>query len=258
MIPVKEYAPNRDKMANYIRQAKDRGCRLVIFPERALHFTTDVPLAEVEAAIDHLRIVSDEANIYSVICSWRHDGVKPHNQFVVADPDGKIIHTYNKIWSDDRFTEAPGLFAVDGVLCCGTICADRWVRSVEELPAMAGAKILIECSNNYDNEWIDELGWYWYVPRALRNNAFVIFSNTSADSYMRPADLPGHGHTAVVAPDGRLLAAAGDVGERLLVVNLDLAEASQSSALPGVLGYWCCDSGPDGPAARGSRAAARQ
>jgi len=230
MIPVKEYASNRDKMANYIRQAKDQGCRLVIFPERALHFKEDVPLAEVEAAIDHLRTVSDEADIYSVICSWRHDGVKPHNQLVVADPDGRIIHTYNKIWSDDRFTEAPGLFSVDGVLCCGTICADRWVRSVEELPAMAGAKILIECSNNYDNEWIDELGWYWYVPRALRNEAFVIFSNTSANSYMRPADLPGHGHSAVVAPDGRLLAAAGDAGERLLVVNLDLKEATLGEA----------------------------
>ena len=73
--------------------------------------------------------------------------MKPHNQLVVADPDGKIIHTYNKIWSDDRFTEAPGLFSVDGVLCCGTTCADRWVRSVEVLPAMAGAKIIIECSS---------------------------------------------------------------------------------------------------------------
>jgi predicted amidohydrolase len=58
----------------------------------------------------------------------------------------------------------------------------------------------------------------------------VILSNTSANSYMRPADLPGHGHSAVVAPDGKLLAAAGDVGERLLVVNLDLTQATLGEA----------------------------
>jgi predicted amidohydrolase len=47
---------------------------------------------------------------------------------------------------------------------------------------------------------------------------------------MRPADLPGHGHTAVIAPDGRRLAAAGDKGERLLVVELDLSQAGGGEA----------------------------
>jgi predicted amidohydrolase len=230
MAPVDEYQANRDKMADFIRQAKAEGCRAVIFPERALYFTEQTPIKEIDAALDDLRVVVDECDLYGVICCWRHDGVKPFNQLIVVDPDGKVLQTYNKLWSDPRFTKAPGIFKIDGVPCAAAICADRWIRSVEELPVMAGAKVLIECSNNFDNEWIDDLGWYWYIPRALRNDVYVVFSNTSADSYQRPYRIPGHGHSAVIAPDGSLLAAAAGESDRMLVTELDLSKATGEEA----------------------------
>ena len=63
---------------------------------------------------------------------------------------------------------------------------------------MDGARVLIECSNNFANEWLPELEWFWYVPRALRNGCYVLLVNSA-----RKRDLPGHGHSAVIAPDGR-------------------------------------------------------
>ncbi|MBI3464042.1 MAG: hypothetical protein HY000_13435 [Planctomycetes bacterium] len=133
------------------------------------------------------------------------------------------------MWSDRRFNDAPGLFHVDGIPCAATICADRWIRSVEELPAAAGAKILIEISNNYGDEWIPDLGWYWNVPRALRNEVYVLFANTAREN--RATGNVGHGHTAAIAPDGSLLAAAGEESDKLLIADLDLSQATGREAI---------------------------
>src|SRR4029450_9184743 len=47
--------PNRDKIGAFIHQAKDRGCRVVVFPEAALYWPPNTPNAEIDAAVDALR-----------------------------------------------------------------------------------------------------------------------------------------------------------------------------------------------------------
>jgi predicted amidohydrolase len=223
-------AANRDKIASFIRQAKDRGCRVVVFPETALYWPPITTKAEIDAAVDTLRQAVDESDIYALIGGLyrRDDKEKPYERLLVIDPSGRIIQAYNKMWHDERFNECPGLFEIDGVPCAAALCADRWIRSVEELPAVAGAKILFECSNNYANEWLPELGHYWCVPRAIRNEVFVVFANTASDD--RGQLTPGHGHSAVIDPHGRLLTSAGEESDKLLVAELDLSQASRGEA----------------------------
>ena len=119
-----------------------------------------------------------------------------------------MLQTYHKLY-DVRPNRVPGLFAIDGIPCSAIICADRWIRGVEDLPAVAGARILFECSNNYPAEWIPEQGWYWYVPRALRNGAYVAFVNTSSHLQANGA-IHGHGHSALFRPDGSAVVAGDD------------------------------------------------
>src|SRR5262245_18562633 len=155
---------NRDKIIRFIREAKQRDCRVVVFPETALYWPQATPQAEIDAAVETLRQAVDANDIYALIGGLykRNEKEKPFERLVVIDPEGRILQTYNKMWHDARFNDCPGVFSIDGVPCAAALCADRWIRSVEELPAMAGAKILFECSNNYDNEWLPDLGWYWY------------------------------------------------------------------------------------------------
>jgi len=68
-----------------------------------------------------------------------------------------------------------------GVPCDAAICADRWLRGVNELPVLQCAKILFECSNCYADEWRPESRRYWYVPRAVRNQVYVVFADTSKE-----------------------------------------------------------------------------
>jgi len=226
-----QLAQNRDKIAGFIGQAKGRGCRVVVFPETALYWPPETTRSQIDAAVAELQRVVAQHDVYALIGGpyKRDEAEKPFERLLVIDPRGRIIQSYNKMWSDRRFNDAPGLFHIDGIPCAATICADRWIRSVEELPAAAGAKVLFECSNNYDNEWIADLGWYWYVPRALRNEVFVLFANTAREN--RATRTLGHGHSAVIAPDGSLLASAAEESDTLIVTVLDLSRATGGEAM---------------------------
>jgi predicted amidohydrolase len=176
-----DLAANRDKMVRFVAAAKARGCRVVVFPETALYSDPATPKATIAAAFDAVRRAAADHAVYVLACgrSVRNDGEKPNERLLVVGPDGRVLQTYDKLWSDARFNDCPGPFPIDGIPCSAAICADRWIRGVEELPA---AQILFECSNNYANEWLPDLGWYWYAPRAVRNQAFVVFANTPREN----------------------------------------------------------------------------
>jgi predicted amidohydrolase len=226
-----DLATNRDKIIRFVRQAKVKGCRVVVFPETALYSPPESAKAEIDAAVAAVQQAASANNIYVIFCvKYKRTGTdRPFERLLVVNPEGRVIHSYDKLWSDARFNGVPGPFAIDGIPCCAAICADRWIRGVEELPALKEAKILFECSNNYANEWIEDLGWYWYVPRARRNQAYVVFANTAREN--RGEGKEGHGHSAVIAPDGSLVTSAGEESDRLLVAALDLSKAARTQAV---------------------------
>ncbi len=90
------------------------------------------------------------------------------------------------------------------------------------------------------------LGWYWYVPRALRNNVWVIFANSGSG--------PGksaHGHSAIIAPDGRIVASVPDDRETMIVADIDPTLATRAEALarsqhPALRPFWEAKK-PDAP-----------
>lgn len=239
---------NRDKIIHFVHEARARGCRLLVTQEGALYSAPDTPKAQIDAAVHAVRAAAAESGIYVILCLFYRltdDAAHLHNRLLVIAPDGGIIHCYDKIWGDARFASIPGPFLIDEVLCCAAICADRQVRGVEELPAFAGARILFECSGNFAREWIPDLQYFWYVPRAVRNGAYVILANMPRGKpEMFALGLgPGHGHSAVIAPDGTLVAGLGDENDRLLVATIDparatLAEAERRHAHPIFRRFW--------------------
>ncbi len=225
---------NLDKILRFVSKAKAAGCRVLVTPEEALHSPPDTRRTDIDAAVHAVQTSAGENDTY-VILGLRYrltDAEPQHCRQLTIGPDGSVVQCYDKLYGDARFAKVPGIFPIDGIACCTAICADRWIRGVEELPAFAGAQILFECSNNYACEWISDLGWYWYVPRALRNGCYVVFCNAP---WHRPgiADAgfgPGHGHSAVVAPDGSFVAAAGGEPDELLVAAVDLSQATRAEA----------------------------
>ena len=212
-----DLAANRDKIARFIHRAAAARCRLVVFPEGALWSPSDTAAADIERAADDLREAARAAGIFVVtgLMHRRADDAPPHQRLLAIAPDGTVLQTYDKIWGDPLANDVPGIFQIDGIRCGAAICADRWARGIEELPAFDGAQLLIEVSCNWLREWVADLDHFWCAPRARRTGAYVVFSNASRSLGGRP----GHGHSAVFAPDGRRLAHAVDDPDRLLAAN---------------------------------------
>jgi predicted amidohydrolase len=233
------FAENRDKIVQFVKKAKSQGCRLAVFPEAALTGPPEAEVSEINDAVSSIKKAADELDIYVMFgCAKTkkaEDGraLFAGNWMLVIDPEGREVLNYKKLF-DVPTAKMPDPFYVDGVPCSAMICADRWLRGVEELPVMRGAKIVFELSHNHDTEWVSELQWYWYVPRAIRNNTYVVFANT-ADPLQpsgRPAYLyPAHGHSTVIQPDGTRLLSAGGEPDQLLVANIDVSKASRQQAL---------------------------
>ena len=218
---------NTAKIVDFVARAASQRCGAVVLPEGALDWEPGTPRPAIDDAIDTIRQAAVRNRIHVIAGTMykRFEGDAPFNLLVTFAPDGTRLEPYHKVWRDERAVELPRPVEIDGVRCAMSICADRWVRAVEELPAIDGAQVLIECSNNFANEWLPELEWFWYVPRAMRNGCYVLFANTTG----KP-ELPGHGHSAAIAPDGSVVAALGGEVDQLLVCDLDPARATLQSA----------------------------
>lgn len=213
---------NLAKILLFIRKGADQGCRVVVFPEGALSGASTGEAAEMERALADIRKTTASEGIYVVLGGQSsRPGRRPQNWMMTLDPAGREILRYDKLY-DEPTSGMPHVFSIDGSSSSAIICADRWLRGIEELPIMNGAEISFELSDNFESEWVPALAWYWYVPRALRNGVYVLFANTAGHGK--------HGHSAVIGPDGAVIAAASGNAEELVTAIIDPAKASRAEA----------------------------
>ena len=159
-----------------------RRCPAGHFPRGGARLTLGHALAEYRLAVQAVGKAAGENNVYVVAPSRfvPQGQSKHHNQLYVFSPQGETLLVYDKVWHARQY-DAPRMVSVDGVLCSFMICARPLVEACRGSSAGDGWQdILIECSGNYDTEWLPSLEWYWYVPRAIRNTAYVILSNRAA------------------------------------------------------------------------------
>ncbi len=220
-----DLATNYQKMAIWVEKASQQGARVVVFPEGAL-WSGKEDLPKLALYREKLAALAAEKQIYIIFGeSIPGSGSKQVQAARVLDPRGKEVFHYVKHY-DVPSEKLPGIFAIDDTSASMIICADRWLRTVEELPIQLGAKISFELSANFQEEWVPLLGWYWYVSRAIRNNVWVVFVNSAHN-----VDCPGHGHSAVIAPDGSVVAMLPDNREDMLLCDVHPEVATRTEAL---------------------------
>ena len=228
---------NRERILSGIAQTAARGVRVAVFPEGVLRGEGGDDQAVVDDAVAAVRRAARESNVYVMFGGYTY---LPHlkkaaNWMLVVGPDGRDVFRYEKLYDNHR-AAMPGVFMIDGIPCNAMICADRWLRGVEEIPIQQGAQISFELSCNFASEWVAPFQWYWYVPRALRNNVWVVFANTGnrvsgvPDNLSAPREFR-HGHSAIIAPDGRITAAARNDAEAIVVAELHVSRATRAEAM---------------------------
>jgi predicted amidohydrolase len=226
-------AENRDRIIQGIAQASEKQARVAVFPERALTGMGADQQQNIDQAVEAIRQAAQKHTLYVVsgAHTWLPSIKRNGNWMFAIGPDGRELLRYEKLYDNHR-AKMPGVFLIDNVPCSTAICADRWLRGVVEIPIQQGSQIFFELSNNYACEWVEPYGWYWNAPLARRNTVWSIFCNSGNEVSGKVAspDHLKHGHSAILAPDGRLVAGTSNDAEEIVIADIDPTQATRDMA----------------------------
>jgi NAD+ synthetase len=241
----------------YLDRAREAGAELVVFPELTLcgYPPRDLLHQEgfIEACQEQVRIVGrDGSHGVTVVFGTPllSDPERPelgNSNSLVVWRNGKYIERYDKrllpnydVFDEDRYFR-PGrratVIRVNGVRVGLSVCEDLWkgedigyssrymdhVDPVAEL-VEAGAEVIVNASASpfvlHKGIRHREL----LAEHATRHGVFVASVNLVGGN----DDLVFDGHSAVIAPDGSLVAAANGFEENLLVYDIQPAKPGEN------------------------------
>lgn len=237
MHPVPfDVAANLETIAGLARAAAAAGARLLVLPETATtgYFISDrlAGLAEPEDGPTAARLaaLAGETGLHLACGMALAEGEKFYDAQLLFGPDGRRLATYRKahLFAAEREWYAAGdtPMVVDtalgriGMTVCYDLIFPEYTRTLIDL----GAEILINSTNWIADDW-QRSTWDWSGGavtalarvRALENGVFLAMANCVGPE-LQFASL---GHSAIVAPSGKVLASAGDA-EGVAVADIRL------------------------------------
>ncbi len=236
-----------------IREARDKGAGLVVFPELGLtgYLLQDLA-SEVAIRLDDPRLATLAAltDGLSAVVSFVEESAD-HRLFIAAAllEDGQIRHVHRKLFlptyglfDERRFFAAGDLLRATpsrlGVGIGLAVCEDFWHLSVAQLLALDGAQMLINVSSSpgRDLAATNEVGlgtatsWRNLMRTyAQLTTSFVVFCNRVGID----ESISFWGGSEVIAPSGEALFSAPFFEEGLFMADVSLADIRRERvALP--------------------------
>ncbi len=227
-------------VANFAR----RGGDAILFPECAITgYGADFDRfdsGEIDEALRAVAACARSHRCHVLIGSPTCTRGRWRNTLLVFDRRGREVFRYHKIHLTARDRtffrrgNAPAFFRLDGIPCTAIICHERRYPELVRLPVMMGARIIFHPNAGLDPLAVSKLkrgGRDGAVARAFENQVYYVFANTVG---RQSGNLWSAGDSKIVAPDSRILAAAGNERERLVRARLDLAMAGRQFAREGL------------------------
>jgi NAD+ synthase (glutamine-hydrolysing) len=221
---------NRSLILGRLEEIKEAGADLALFPELAVtgYPPEDLLLRPgfVRAAARSLGQIAEAAEGLVLMVGAPHaDGGKLYNAcFVCAEGEVKaivrkrLLPNYG-VFDEKRYFEPGGdslIYPIGGVAVCPTVCEDLWEPGPAADLAGAGAELLVNISASPFHVGKDRDREEMFRGRARDNGCWLAFCNAVGAQ----DELVFDGHSAVIAPDGEVLARAPGFEEALLVVEL--------------------------------------
>ncbi|MFJ2191464.1 carbon-nitrogen hydrolase family protein [Kitasatospora sp. NPDC087861] len=228
-----DVAANAAQAAELIREAAEADARLVLFAEKFLSgyepelIRTDPLKCAVQPGDPRLAPIAEacrETGTAAIVGAAVQDGDDLRVSALVLGPDGGFVTRYDKqyLFKTERAYYRPGTagctLELDGWRLGLGICYDSGFPEHARAAALDGCHAylvgaLFSMGHGHHESRT------WFPARALDNTLYTVLANHIGHT--------GGWHTcggsAVWAPDGRLLAEAGEDQRELVVVDLDPA-----------------------------------
>ena len=225
-------ADNCQKMLRFVVDAKASECQLIVFPENMLYwpeYSKETPTKEqLDNAIDSVRASAKEHGIFVAFGSAYRESEteKFRNKAFIFGPTGEQVLAYKKS------VEVPPSFKVNGVRCNLLICSDRWYLEMSDLPCLVDeTQLIFDISGGHGgDDGRPDLPLIRYRPWAIRTGAWVIVSNPVHDDTDFMGHSPWGGGSAVIRPDGSIMAHRRYEKDDMIVAEIDPEQAQRTAA----------------------------
>jgi predicted amidohydrolase len=222
---------NLAKVLGFIDRAKKERCRLVVLPEHVL-LPFEAPekptKAELDAAFGEIQRRAKSGRLCVVLSDGyrRTEGGAYETHGVVYTADGTQAVLYRKN------LDVPTPFVVDGVLCNLSVCSDRGYLEHSDLTCLVlGSQIIIDSSGGHGgDDGGSELPLIRYRPWAARTGAWVIVCNPVHEDTDFMGRSPWGGGSAIIRPDGSVLACLTYEKDTMIVKDIEMDLASRAAA----------------------------
>jgi predicted amidohydrolase len=239
MLTTPDVAVSLEKVLERLRQCAGMGAVIAAFPEGTLfgycceasywetaeERTFTAAEAKIGAACRELGIAAVVGTAYRADGAWQ-------NGLAIFDVDGRLKARYSKTflagekWCGNNQGKLQ-VVTLAGVECCFLICHDIRYPELVRLPAAAGAKLCIYCSNESGLTQEHKLSAYRAMPiaRATENDIFLMMANAPADARNPSSGTCSHGNSKIVDPDGNVMTEAGYFGDTIVSTEIDVTRA---------------------------------
>jgi len=224
---------NRDKIISFIKEAEKKKADIVVFPELALtgYPPEDLLLKKhfIDDSLKELNYICQEVgDIIAYVGAVARQRRWIINNVAAVLQQQQVRAIYRKIELpnyaifDEKRYFSPGrkflIIDIDGMRLGTSICADIWIKKgfVIEKQAQLGARLNINLSASpyYAHKIQQRIDLL--KEQASRFNTYISYSNLVGGQ----DELVFDGGSMVISPEGKIIAAAKQFKEDLLIVDL--------------------------------------
>ncbi len=237
---VGDLAGNRDKIIDSIGRARKLGADVVAFTELAVtgYPPEDLVLKPqfVKDNIRTLREITRASRGITAIVGFVDSNEHIRDAAAVMS-EGRLVHVYHKmllpnygVFDEYRYFK-PGrrfpVVTVRGVNIGINICEDIWYADgPARTQALAGAEVIVAINASPYHKGKGKERQQMLASRAKENNVFVVYANTVGGQ----DELVFDGHSIILDPKGRLLAAGKQFEEDLVTHDIRLPGSPRCGA----------------------------
>lgn len=231
---------NRDKIVDYIGRARVLGADLVAFPELAVTgYPPEDLLLKPQFVKDNLRTLREitrQTRGITAIVGFVDSNERLYDGAAIIS-NGKLVHVYHKmilpnygVFDEYRYFKPGNRFPVatlKGVNIGVNVCEDIWfAEGPARIQASAGAEIIVTINASPYHKGKGGERIRMLSDRAKKNNAFVVYCNAVGGQ----DELVFDGHSVIIDPGGKLVAAGEQFGEDLVTCDIKIPGPARSVA----------------------------
>ncbi|HSQ21718.1 MAG TPA: NAD+ synthase [Coriobacteriia bacterium] len=240
-VTVGDIEGNLERCLDAVARAADAGAEIVLLPELALTgYPPEDLLAKahfITAADRALKAFAERATVPALVGVVSVTGAGLHNAAALV-AGGGVAHIYHKrelpnygVFDEERYFEpgqADQIVRIGDARAALTVCEDVWIPATVQRVASQGAQMVLNISASPFHAGKGPEREAMLQARARDNGVWMAYCNLVGGQ----DELVFDGRSAVIAPDGTVVARGASFAEDVVIADVDVETGQGTGTVP--------------------------